>query len=245
MCKNSCLCWRDLMTPSIAVVVFSMTSSVFQILVEVAVFTGNQNSAGVINYNDALGTAVKLYIALACFDFFVVLFGIIFLLAVERTGGHRYSALPWIIWIIPYIIFESAVNIYYFSDEFQSNGYYIVPLVYWVVKDIILFIGWWCVVSRLCYWNHTSTGTSDTNLLLTRPAPIVSGGVGPTDSFGPMYYTGAATQVQIRENPRSHFEVNRPAPNPSFQVYNADYGRNVGYYGRDGGLYGQPRYVYN
>lgn len=207
------------------------------------------------------GTLVRLYIALAAFDFFVVLFGIIFLLAVEKNGGHRYSALPWIILIIPYIIYESAVNIYYFSQEFQNintgqpyiftsvKGYLIVPLVYWVVKDIILFIGWWCVVSRLCYWNHPS-GDDMTVPLTTgavTPGTVFTNGVGPTDSFGPIYYNGGSTQVQIHDNPRqnySHFDVVRPTPTtPTCQAYSSNWGRPGGVYGRDGGVYGSPRYM--
>lgn len=246
------------MTPSIAVIVFSMTTSMLQILVQVAVFTGSHYPGDFLSATNAAGTSAKLYVALAAFDLFVVLFGVIFMLAVERSGGHRYSALPWIIWIIFYIIFESAVNIFYFTQTISINGistrqggYFVVPLVYWIVKDFILFVGWWCVVSRLCYWNHTGSGSGDTTLLLTQPAPTVVNGVGPTDSFGPMYYNGGATHVQIHDNPRSncsHFEVARPPTAASCQVYSSNWGRNANFYGGNGGVnggvYGQQRYIY-
>lgn len=249
MCKKKCLCWKDLRTPSIAVVVFSLTTSLLQILVEVAVFT---YGAGIypmqsLMSNEPQATIIKLYIALAAFDFFIVLFSIIFLIGVDRNGGHRYSAVPWIIWTFFYIIFESAININYFTRELPSevfvmapiqDGFLIVPLVYWVVKDSIIFVGWWCVVSRLCYWSETTD--SDSTLRLVPP----TGGIGTTDSFGPIYYNGGSTHVQIRDNPRSacsHFDVARPTAST---CQPCNWGRAGPVYGNNGGLYGPVRYMY-
>lgn len=111
------------------------------------------------------------------------------------------------------------------------------------------FIGWWCVVSRLCYWGRSSTlGSADSTLLLTRPTAVVNG-VGSTDSFGPMYYNGGGggvdARVQIRDQPRpscAHFDAGG-RPTSSFQVYSPNWGGNVGYHGRNGGLYGPIRYI--
>jgi hypothetical protein len=107
-------------------------------------------------------TTFELYIALSCADFFVILFSAILLYGNERTDESRAKCyiLPWLMLIPLYVIYESGINIYYFYNQFNDQytdqlyefsdaiGFHIVPLVYWVIKDILLFISFVFMVVR-------------------------------------------------------------------------------------------------
>jgi len=140
-----------------------MVCSILQIAITIAIFTGvdymmpinfDMQSKEVVTY--------ELYIALSCLDFFVILFSAILLYGNERTdeGGSRCYLVPWLILIPFYVIYESAINIFYFYNQFNdlyanqlyeysdAIGFHIVPLVYWVIKDILLFIGFVFLIVR-------------------------------------------------------------------------------------------------
>jgi len=157
MACTSCLCWTDIRRAIVAIGIFSMLTSLFQILVTVAAFTGYL-STGPIALTPTGGfnqIAYILYITLSVFDFFVILFALILVCGNERTdpAGIRGYTLPWLIIIPLYLIFESGVNIYYFSRQFgggfvnplaagRASGFLIVPLVYWIIKHLILVFGY-------------------------------------------------------------------------------------------------------
>lgn len=146
---------------------FSLTTSLVQILVQVAIFTGI-NGVFPINVGGSQKEEVtyQIYIALAAADFVVAVFALILLYGNERTDeiqGRKFL-MPWAILIPFYIVYESAINILYFIWQFQnkyaelnqsllqgghSTGFIVVPLVYWIVKDIFLFVGFVYVVMRI------------------------------------------------------------------------------------------------
>lgn len=161
-------CFRDVRRAIAFIGTFSLVTSLIQILVQVAVFTG-ANEASPINVSGGEKEQItyQLYIALAAADFLVVLFAIVMLYGNERSNeiqGRKYL-MPWAILLPFYILYESAINIFYFIHQFNSKysdtgakydlskghplGFTIVPLVYWVVKDVILFIGFIFVIMRI------------------------------------------------------------------------------------------------
>lgn len=109
-------------------------------------------------------TTFKLYIALACFDFVLLVFSFLLIFGNESNVDMmaRNYLLPWAIFVPFYVVFETGINIYYFYYQFNMKymdplsdgaptGFVVVPLVYWIVKDIILFISFMFVVIRVQY----------------------------------------------------------------------------------------------
>lgn len=109
-------------------------------------------------------TTYNLYIALACFDFVMVVLSFLLLYGNERSDEmtSKCYLMSWAIFLPFYVIFETGVNIYYFYYQFNIKyegplmegsplGFAIVPLVYWIIKDIILFVSFMFVVIRLQY----------------------------------------------------------------------------------------------
>jgi uncharacterized membrane protein len=144
---------------------FSLATSLTQILITVAVFTG-VNSYYPIKFDEGEKEPItyQLYIALAALDFIVIIFSIVLLYGNERTDESRARSyiLPWLILIPFYVIYESAINIFYFYNQFNDEydsayplgrysnaiGFSIVPLVYWVIKEVILFISFVFLIVR-------------------------------------------------------------------------------------------------
>lgn len=156
-------CFRDVSRAITFIGTFSLVTSLVQILVQIAVFTGaNELSPLDLNGSEKEKVTYQLYIALAAADFLVVLFAIVMLYGNERSNeiqGRKYL-MPWAILLPFYVLYESAINIFYFIHQFNDKyssplnggnplGFTIVPLVYWVIKDIILFIGFLFVVMRI------------------------------------------------------------------------------------------------
>jgi len=160
---ESCFCFRDIRRAVVAIGVFSLVTSIIQIITTVAVFTAfSQNSTISFSPQTADVTTYELYIALAGVDFLVALAAVLVLYGNERTNQlmARCYFYPLLILLPPYVIYESGVNIYYFYNQFNSiykaplsggssMGYIIVPLVYWVIKDIIEFIGFIFLIVRI------------------------------------------------------------------------------------------------
>jgi len=160
MACTSCLCWGDIRRAVVAIGIFSMLTSLVQILVTVAAFTGYQSLQP--NFGPILFTPISapnsiayiLYITLSVFDFFVIIFALLLICGNERTDASRIRgySMPWLFIIPFYIIFESGINIFYFSTQFRNGfanplargiyGFAIVPLVYWVIKELILIAGY-------------------------------------------------------------------------------------------------------
>lgn len=165
---DTCFCFRDIRRAITAIGMFSLVTSTLQILVQVAVFTGmNEQMKDDGNKLDVDGSekekiTYQLYIALAAMDFVIAVFAIILLYGNERTDevqGRKFL-MPWAILILFYILYESAINIYYFYHQFNDKyqdplkkghplGFTVVPLVYWIIKDILLFIGFVFVIMRI------------------------------------------------------------------------------------------------
>jgi len=134
--------------------------------VTVAVFTGF-NSVSPIQFtpsNDRKVITYELYIALAGADFFMMVFALFGLYGNERTDNFkgRCYLLPWVVLLPFYVIYESGINIYYFYNQLNNQysaplnggsplGFVLVPLVYWAVKEILLFIGFIFIVIRVHY----------------------------------------------------------------------------------------------
>jgi hypothetical protein len=147
----------------VAVGMFTGSCAMVDILMTIAEFTGNADKF-TLSPSSKEVTTYQLYIALACFDFVLFLFSILLIYGNERSDEmmSRNYLLPWAI-LIPFIVvFESGANIHYFyyqfNDKFENPlghgtemGYVIVPLVYWIIKDIIEFICFMFVVIRIQY----------------------------------------------------------------------------------------------
>lgn len=165
---DTCFCFRDVRRAVTAIGMFSLSTSALQILVQIAVFTGmneqmkNDGNKLSVDGDDKEHITYQLYIALAALDFVIALFAIILLYGNERSDeiqGRKFL-MPWVILIPFYILYESAINIYYFINQFGDKydgplskghplGFSVVPLVYWVIKDIILFISFVFVIMRI------------------------------------------------------------------------------------------------
>lgn len=160
---DTCFCFRDVRRAITAIGMLSMITSLLQILVQVAVFTGmNEQDKVKIDGSAKEQITYQLYIALAAMDFVIVLFAIIMLYGNERSDeiqGRKYL-MPWVILIPFYILYECAINIYYFYHQFNDKyqdpladghplGFTVVPLVYWIIKDILLFISFIFVAMRV------------------------------------------------------------------------------------------------
>lgn len=165
---DTCFCFRDIRRAITAIGMFSLVTSSLQILVQVAVFTGmneqmkNDGNKLSVEGDDREPITYQLYIALAALDFVIAIFAIVLLYGNERTDevqGRKFL-MPWVILIPFYIMYESGINIYYFYNQFNDKyqdplkkghplGFTVVPLVYWIIKDIILFIGFVFVIMRI------------------------------------------------------------------------------------------------
>jgi hypothetical protein len=148
----------------VAIGMFTLGISVIQILVTVAVFTGYEEWGKVkITGDKPEGITSQLYIVLSVMDFVIIIFSIVFLYGNERTNEikARNYYLPWVIIIPFYVIYESAINIYYFYNQFNTVyqeeplskgyplGFILVPLIYWAIKTIILIICFVFVIMRI------------------------------------------------------------------------------------------------
>jgi hypothetical protein len=160
---DTCFCFRDIRRAIVAIGMFSGGCSGTQILIAVAVFTGMFDMIK-LSPDSKEVTTYQLYIALACFDFVLLVFSFCLIYGNERTDEmlSRNYLLPWAIFVPFYVVFETGVNIYYFYYQFNNKymdplkegsmmGFVIVPLVYWIIKDIILFISFMFVVIRVQY----------------------------------------------------------------------------------------------
>lgn len=160
---DTCFCFRDVRRAIAAIGTLSLVTSLIQILIQVAVFTGENEMMKLdVQGSEKEQITYQLYIALAAADFVILIFAIVLLYGNERTDeiqGRKYL-MPWAILIPFYILYESAINIYYFYHQFNKKyqdplgkgyplGFTVVPLVYWVVKDILLFIGFIFVITRI------------------------------------------------------------------------------------------------
>jgi hypothetical protein len=147
-----------------------MMTSLVQILVGIAVFTGGVELARMSDeeimekyHNSTVLITYILYIVLFVMDLFVIIFAWLMLYGNERTDeikGRKFM-IPWIIITPIYVIYESGINIFYFYNQFNKVyteipikdgyplGFILVPLVYWVVKEILLFICFVFILIRI------------------------------------------------------------------------------------------------
>lgn len=161
---DTCLCFRDVQRALTAIGMLSLGCSTIQILLEIAVFTGMKGWSPEFNVDSGSkeATTYQLYIALAAMDFIVIIFSIILLYGNERTDviRSRKFLMPWLVSMPFYILYESAINIYYFYYQFNNKyemplmgghvaGFIAVPFAYWIVKDVLLIISFVFVVMRV------------------------------------------------------------------------------------------------
>jgi uncharacterized protein with PQ loop repeat len=164
MCQKGCLCLRSLKTSSVAAGMFSLMTSLVEVLTWVSVFTGYIEKIPVINplmsslpeFEDERLIAI-LYLALTAANVVVMLFSVILLFGIEPKRPSRSYFLPWIIYCPLVVVYESAINIHFFNKaftaknngtEFISNayGHLIVPLIYWIGKTLALVVFWFIVI---------------------------------------------------------------------------------------------------
>lgn len=161
---DTCFCFRDIRRALVAIGMFSGVCSSIQILITVAVFTGMSDKVQMSPSDSKEVMTYQLYIALSCFDFVLLIFSFLLVYGNERSDEmtSRCYLMPWVIFVPFYVIFETAVNIYYFYYQFNNKymdplmggsplGMSIVPLVYWIVKDVILFVSFMFVLIRVQY----------------------------------------------------------------------------------------------
>jgi len=164
-CCGSCFCFRDVKRAVVAIGMLTGVCSLIQIFTTIAVFTGMQQVNVSGNSDDEI--TYRLYIALACFDFVMVVVSFLLVYGSEVSAGlSRCYTLPWVILLPFYFIYETAVNIYYFYHQFTAGsgyqgplwggaslGFAVVPLVYWITKAILLFTSWVYLLVRLQHIN--------------------------------------------------------------------------------------------
>lgn len=162
---DTCLCFRDVQRALTAIGMLSLFCSTIQIMIEIAIFTGVKGKIGdmfMVDGSSKEAMTYQLYIAFAAFDVIMIIFSIILLYGNERTDviRSRKFLMPWLVSLPFYVLYESAINIYYFYHQFNDKyamplkdgyhaGFIAVPLVYWIVKDILLFISFVFVVMRV------------------------------------------------------------------------------------------------
>jgi hypothetical protein len=186
--RNGCCCFRTLKSTTVAAGMFTLITSMMQSLVALAVFTGVAESflaasAGsdifktpettdpvlTTSNPEKQRTTGILYVILAGADLIIVFLSLILLFGVEAVNQKKTYFYPWILLFPFYIVYESAINIYYFSLAFDArsktgkpldgfkyavlfkkdstyNGYLVVPLIYWIMKEIIILIFWLAVI---------------------------------------------------------------------------------------------------
>lgn len=173
ICVNGCCCWRNLSTAATAAGVFTAVTSLIQILLQTAVFTGGVeqpdgqpinifNTSATGGTFSAEQTVYILYVALAGADLILAVLSIIMLFGVEpEKKPSRLFYIPWLAFLPLYMIYESAINVYFFYMAFSARlenrdafilrpyGFLIVPLFYWFVKEIINFVFWVAVIGRV------------------------------------------------------------------------------------------------
>lgn len=165
---RSCLCWNDVRTGSVATAVLTMTLSFIQILLQIAIWTGNAHST-----EDATHHApYVVYIPLAALDFLIIIASLVLIVGLERDYKGRHLLLPWIAILIIYILYDIPVSIYFFAVTFpwaedlnRGTVHYsevvspfldgsnvlvelIVLVVFWCLKLVLYVIGILCVISR-------------------------------------------------------------------------------------------------
>lgn len=177
---KSCCCLSSLRKAVVAAGVLTTVTSTMQILVILSVFTGSAELMGNVPiFENINGTTVLppaqrntaiTYIVLAVADVLLILCSIVMLFGADpATKGHRCYFYPWIFYQFIYIIYESGINIAFFSQAFDARrkppvagdrfdvardylphthalGFLVVPLVYWIVKTLIVFAFWLVVI---------------------------------------------------------------------------------------------------
>jgi len=160
---DTCFCFRDIRRAIVAIGMFSGMCSAVQMFIIIAEFTG-MGAKIMLTPESKETITYKLYIALACMDFVMFCFSFLLIYGNERTNEmlSRSYLLPWACLVPFYVVFETGINIHYFYYAFNNkfmdpldhagaSGFAIVPLVYWIVKDIILFVSFMFVVIRIQY----------------------------------------------------------------------------------------------
>jgi len=160
-CCDTYFCFRDYRRAVVAIGMLTGGCSLVQILTTIAVFTGSRQ-VDVDNGDEAL--TYRLYIALSCFDFVIVIASFLLVYGNERSDemSPRCFTLPWLILLPFYFIYETAINILYFYHQLntgiryqgllaggRSLGFVIVPLVYWILKAILMLISFFYIVNHM------------------------------------------------------------------------------------------------
>lgn len=210
-CKGF-LCFRSLSAATAVGGTITLVASIMQILVSVAVFVGFAEifeSMGLpsftirldpsTNYSDQQWYAVILYIVLACLDFVIVFLSIILLFGIDRKKPSCWYFYPWIIFMPFYLVYESAINIFFFVTSFGARngtlaigqvlfteqatrfGFLVTPLIYWIVKTLIVLAFWFVVIffcielkkGKYCSCSQCQYSSEVTVLPRPPPPPVV------------------------------------------------------------------------
>lgn len=242
---DTCFCFRDVQRAITVIGMLSLGCPIIEIFIEVAEFTGEKghNPDFKVSGSSKEEITYQLYIAFAALDFILAVFAIFLLYGNERTDvvRARKYLLPWAILIPFYIVYESAINIYYFYHQFNKKyddpldggrhlGYVIVPLVYWIIKDLLLFISFVFVGMRI----QSLTPVTE----YVEPPRVVEQGCGcsghaapPITLPAPVSFTGGC----------STGACSRPAPQPVYGYYNNGHSTPVGKTGWTTSVYNHGR----
>lgn len=240
---DTCFCFRDVQRAVTVIGMLSLGCPIIEILIEVAVFSGvkGMDSSFKVEGDSKEAITYQLYIALAAMDFVLAIFAIILLYGNERTDlvRARKYLIPWAVLIPFYILYETAINIYYFYNQFNNKyegplkdghhlGFVIVPLVYWIIKDILLFFSFVFVIMRI------QSLTPVTQYVEQDYPPVQGCGCsqGPPISLpAPVSFTGGC----------STGACSRSAPQPVSGYYNNGHSTPVGKTGWSTSVYNNGR----
>lgn len=199
-------------------------------------------------------TVCIIYTTLSVVDFFVVFFSLLLIYGNEMNTESNLTCyfLPWLVWVPIYVLYESGINIFYFVQQFNDGvlapltmggaGFAIVPLIYWVVKTILLIVGYMVVFQRarafiqccmpMPYYN---TEPAYIRQVVAKPVAVYSPTVLQAPTLPVVQCTrgcsgGCARGCSAYPSPYSGARLNYgPAPPAQFQLYGSgvqnDYGR--------------------
>jgi len=157
-----CCCWKDLRLASVAAGIFTLVTSVVQILLAILLVMRHVGEQGSASLNlMTLPLVTSLYLVLALLDLVLAVTSGVLLASIERENcrGMRLMS-SWLICVPVYVMYEAAVYFYLIysvlyayssqtTDLANALLYLPIPLVYWVTKLFVTLLGYLAVMSRM------------------------------------------------------------------------------------------------
>jgi len=149
---KTCCCWSDLRLASLAAGMFTLVTSSLQILLALTVFIGLSKAVSLVAVQEVY------YFVLTGLDGLLVIFSALVLGGVELNERGRRLMVPWLILLPIYVIYEAAVNIFFFSKIVLTQdlslafstvvAFLLIPLLYWITKVVLNVFGFLSVLSH-------------------------------------------------------------------------------------------------